>query len=42
MSDTLLAILHMCIFPGGAFALLVAMVVLRKEYGSGWIKLLLH
>ena len=25
MSDTLLAILHMCIFPGGAFALLVAM-----------------
>jgi len=24
------------------FALLVAMVVLRKEYGSGWIKLLLH
>ena len=26
----------------GLFALLVAMVVLRKEYGSGWIKLLLH
>ncbi|MBO4301389.1 MAG: NADH-quinone oxidoreductase subunit H [Desulfovibrio sp.] len=25
MSDTLLAILHMCVFPGGAFALLVAM-----------------
>ena len=23
MSDTLLAILHMCIFPGGAFALIV-------------------
>ena len=23
MSDTLLAILHMCIFPGGAFALAV-------------------
>lgn len=26
----------------GLLALLVAMVVLRKEYGSGWIKLLLH
>ena len=25
MSDTLLAILHMCVFPGGAFALMVAM-----------------
>lgn len=25
MSDTLLAILHMCIFPGGAFALLVGL-----------------
>ena len=29
MSDTLLAILHMCVFPGGAFALLVAMQVWR-------------
>ena len=25
MSDTLLAIVHMCLFPGGVFALLVAM-----------------
>lgn len=34
MSDTLLAILHMCIFPGGVFAL--ALGFFFKGLDRGW------